>query len=200
MSLTPAIHESLPYIDTEPTPQERAAAQKLIDQELTLDPPSSSEKHTNLPEVPPSNLSPAILAEFARIESKKPLKAIDTSRYEALDPPSTTTKDAESLEAWRESLKRAYISASYLSQRQTNLALLEKYGKNGWLIGNSQLEDVLRGMERELAERKAEIDGVVVERKTAQENVGGELKSLEETWKRGVGRVLETEVAAESVR
>ncbi len=80
------------------------------------------------------------------------------------------------------------------------MALLEKYGKNAWLEGNRQLEDVLRALERELEERKAEIDGVVIERKRAQEEVGGEIKGLEETWKRGVGRVLETEVAAEGVR
>ena len=203
MSLTPAIHESLPYIDIEPTPQQRTAAQSLIDEELTLDASSTSQTHPTLPDLPPSNLSPAILAELERIEAKQPLKAIDTSRYEALDPPtSSSSKDAGNLnlEAWRESLRRAYISATYLHQRQTNLALLDKYGKNGWLIGNSQLEDVLRGIERELAETKTEIDGVVVERKTAQESVGGELKGLEETWKRGVGRVLETEVAAEAVR
>jgi len=87
-----------------------------------------------------------------------------------------------------------------LGGRQITLALLEKYGKNSWLIGNSQLEDILRGLEKELAETKAEIDGVVIERKNAQEAVGGEVKGLEEAWRRGVGRVLETEVAAEGVR
>jgi pre-mRNA-splicing factor SPF27 len=102
--------------------------------------------------------------------------------------------------AWREALQKAYTSQSYLVGRTTNLALLEKYGKNAWLIGNAQLEDVLRGLEMELGERKAEVDGVVIERKNAQEAVGGEVKGLEEAWKRGVGRVLETEVAAEGVR
>jgi pre-mRNA-splicing factor SPF27 len=58
----------------------------------------------------------------------------------------------------------------------------------------------LRGLERELAERKTEIDEVVIERKDAQEAVGGEVKGLGEVWKSGVGRVLETEVAAEGVR
>lgn len=62
------------------------------------------------------------------------------------------------------------------------------------------MEAILSSLERDLAERKTEIDGVVIERKTAQEAVGGEIKGLEETWKRGVGRVLETEVAAENVR
>ena len=36
--------------------------------------------------------------------------------------------------------------------------------------------------------------------KTKQENVSGEFATLEETWKRGVGRVLETEVAVEGLR
>lgn len=68
------------------------------------------------------------------------------------------------------------------------------------MIGNSQLEDILRSLERELEERKKEIDLLVIERKTAQEAVGGEMRGLEEAWKRGVGRVLETEVAAEGLR
>ena len=59
---------------------------------------------------------------------------------------------------------------------------------------------MLRGLERELAQTKEQIDLVVVERKNAQEAVGAEIQGLEVGWKRGVGRVLETEVAAEGVR
>lgn len=62
------------------------------------------------------------------------------------------------------------------------------------------MEDILRDLERELAQRKTEIDVCVVERKNAQESAGGEIKGLEEGWKKGVGRVLETEVAAEGIR
>jgi len=62
------------------------------------------------------------------------------------------------------------------------------------------LEEMLRGVERELAERKEEIDRVVVQRRAMQEEVAGEIGALEEGWKKGVGRVLETEVAAEGVR
>ena len=202
MAISNAIHESLPYIDTEPTASERAAAQNLIDLESNMATPDAA--HLSVPPLAPQNFTPAMELEFKRLASKQPLSAIQLSRYEAVEPPRTSPhsdeKDPQSLEQWKEALKRAYISQSYLTQRQTNLALLEKYGKNGWLVGNSQLEDVLRALEMELAERKTEIDGVVVERKGAQENVGGEVKGLEETWKRGVGRILETEVAAERVR
>lgn len=201
MSLTNAIHDSLPYIDVEPTLSERASASALIAQEVGSEQPDG---HPSLPSLAPLHFSPLMESELLRIENKQPLKAIDLTRYEALEPPTTSPdsdeKAPETLIAWREALQKAYTSQSYLVGRTTNLALLEKYGKNAWLIGNAQLEDVLRGLEKELAGSKAEIDSVVIERQNAQEAVGGEVKGLEETWKRGVGRVLETEVAAEEVR
>ncbi|KAK6583881.1 hypothetical protein PZA11_003611 [Diplocarpon coronariae] len=169
MPLTNAIHESLPYIDSEPTPSERAAALALISLEAST--PATASEHPLLPPLAPQKLTPLMLSEFAR-----------------------------TLQKWRTALERAYTSQSYLEGRIANLELLERYGKNAWLEGNRQLEDVLRALERELEERKGEIDGVVIERKNAQEAVSGELKGLEEGWRRGVGRVLETEVAAEAVR
>jgi pre-mRNA-splicing factor SPF27 len=201
MPLTTTIHDSLPYIDNEPSASERASALSLIATELGS---QSTESHPSLPPLPGQHFSELVEAELLRIENKKPLKAIDLGRYEAIEPPTTSPdsdeKSPETLTRWREALQRAYTSQSYLIGRQTNLALLEKYGKNAWLIGNAQLEDILRGLERELSERKVEIDEVVIERKNAQEAVAGEVRGLEETWKRGVGRVLETEVAAEGVR
>jgi len=201
MSLTTAVHDSLPYIDAEPTPAERASALALIMEEVgseqTTDHPSPAALATQ-------HFSPLMESELLRIENKQALKAIDRSRYEAVEPPSTSPESdertPETMVTWRNALQKAYTAQSYLIGRTTNLELLEKYGKNAWLIGNVQSEDVLRGLEKELAERKAEIDSVVIERKNAQEAVGGEVKGLEEAWKRGVGRVLETEVAAEGVR
>ncbi|KAK0107002.1 hypothetical protein ONS95_003717 [Cadophora gregata] len=206
MPLTNAIHESLPYIDTEPTASERAAALSLIASEASSSsqPSDDTESHSSLPPLPPANFSPLITSELERIASKTPLKSITTTHYESQDPPTTSphsdTTSPETLQKWRSALQNAYTSQSYLEGRVANLGLLEKYGKNAWLEGNRQLEDVLRSLERELEERKGEIDGVVIERKRAQEEVGGEIKGLEETWRRGVGRVLETEVAAEGVR
>ncbi|KAH8685996.1 Pre-mRNA-splicing factor SPF27 [Tricladium varicosporioides] len=198
-----AVHDSLPYIDAEPSAAERAAAESLITAELGLH-SDTTQPHPSLPPFPDRHFSPLIEAELLRVETKQPLKAIDLSRYEAQEPPTTSPdsdeKDPASLVRWRDALQKAYTSYTYLSGRQTNLALLEQFGKNSWLIGNAQLEDVLRGLERELAERKAEIDYVIIERKNAQEGVGGEIRGLEEGWKRGVGRVLETEVAVEQVR
>ena len=200
MPLINAVHDSLPYIDAEPTASERASALALIDAEV----PSDTSNHPSLPPLRPQHFTPLMEAEILRIERKENLKAIDLSRYEALEPPTTSPhsdeKHPETLQKWRNALSKAYTSHAYLTGRQNNLALLEKFGKNAWLIGNSQLEDILRGLERELAERKTEIEMVVIERKNAQEAVGPEIMGLDEGWKRGVGRVLEVEVAAEEVR
>jgi pre-mRNA-splicing factor SPF27 len=197
MPLTNAIHDSLPYIDPEPTASQRAAAQALIASEAQLD-AQPADTHPSMPALLPSQLSPLMTLEMERLSAdpKSKLKAIDLSRYEALSAPTSTTDMA----AWKAALQSSYTAQTYLSARSTSLALLETYGKNAWLISNSQLEAILRSYEQDLAATKTEIDHVVIERKTAQDAVGGEITGLEETWKRGVGRVLETEVAAESVR
>jgi len=82
----------------------------------------------------------------------------------------------------------------------TNLSLLEEYGKNAWLISNSQLEDILRDLERELSERKEGVEKVNRGRKTAQENSRAELTWLEEGWKQGVGKIIEVQLATDGVK
>jgi pre-mRNA-splicing factor SPF27 len=134
--------------------------------------------------------------EHSRIAASQPLTGgIDTSRYESLSVPETSD-----VAEWKQALQTAYTSHTYLTQRNTNLSLLQQFGKNAWLIGNSQLEDELRALEKELADTKEQIDVVNVQRRSAQEVAGGEIKGLDQGWKSGIGRVLEVEVAGEQVR
>lgn len=133
------------------------------------------------------------------------MSGIDLKRYEDLDAPDNTTPTTdqdrpELLEQWNKALKQAYTSSEYVQGRLTQLGLLEKFGKNAWLVGNSQLEDVLKGIEAELAQVREWQEQVEAYRRSQQEAVLGEIKTLEETWKKGVGRVLETEVAAEALK
>ena len=44
------------------------------------------------------------------------------------------------------------------------------------------------------------MDRLALERRRVQEGVAGEMRGLEEAWKKGVGSVLETEVAIERLR
>ncbi|KAI1738068.1 Pre-mRNA-splicing factor SPF27 [Xylaria scruposa] len=193
-SIRTTVHESLPYIDTEPTPAERSAAEALIAAELSSSSPTSS--HPSLPPFSPATFTPLMAAELERIAVSEPLTAIDSSRYEIQDPP-TSSDDPSSLGA---PLSRAYATHTYLQGRETHLQLLDAYGKNAWLVGNWQTEAELAALERDLAATKREIDVVNIGRRRLQDDVGEELKGLEDTWRKGVGRVLETEVATETLR
>lgn len=117
------------------------------------------------------------------------------TRYEALDAPSSSDE-----QAWRTVLQRAYTSHTYLTSRLTNLSLLETYGKNAWLIGNSQLETLLRDLEKEVEGLKREGEEVEAMRRGTQEGVGGEMAGLVRAWREGVGRLVEVQAAAEGVR
>jgi pre-mRNA-splicing factor SPF27 len=167
----------------------------MIAAELASDAPTSL--HPLIPAEPHFQLSKSIEQELERKAAGLPITdGIDLSRYEEPEAPS----DDKDIAAWKKSLQRAYTSSTYLSGRSSNLSLLEELGKNAWLIGNSQLEDILRQLEKELDELKAETENVNKSRKSAQEASRGEMIGLEETWKRGVGRILETEIAVEEFR
>ncbi|KAI0142244.1 Pre-mRNA-splicing factor SPF27 [Xylariaceae sp. FL1272] len=193
-SIRTTVHESLPYIDPEPTETERSAAQSLITAELSSS-TSTPPPQPTLPSYSPK-FTPLITSELDRIASKKPLSAVDLSRYEAQEtlPPSSSPS---SLVA---PLSQAYTTKTYLSTRQIHLDLLNQFGKNAWLISNWQTESLLASLERDLAATKKEIDIVNIQRQRVQSENADELRSLEETWKKGVGRVLETEIATEALR
>ena len=151
--------------------------------------------------------SHSVEREHARLDrdATSKLSGVDMKRYEDLDAPEYTnpTSDEdrpELLERWNKALKQAYTSSEYVQSRLTQLGLLEKFGKNAWLVGNSQLEDILKGIEAELADVRKQQEEVETLRQSQQQSVQGEIQTLEETWKKGVGRVLETEVAAEGLK
>ncbi|KAI0388458.1 Pre-mRNA-splicing factor SPF27 [Xylariaceae sp. FL0594] len=214
-SVRTTVHESLPYIDREPTAAEREAAEALINAELSTS-TSTSSSDTNTTTTPPSlppirepRFSPLIESELVRIGEKKPLEAIDLSRYEIQeeeeqDPSSSSSSSADA------SLKRAYTSLAYLEARYAHLHLLNSFGSNAWLVANSQLASLLSSHEAELAALRKEIDLVNLQRRRLQvddDHVGGggggvaeELRSLEMAWKKGIDRVLETGLATEDLR
>ncbi|KKA28804.1 hypothetical protein TD95_002876 [Thielaviopsis punctulata] len=194
MSIANAYFESLPYIDEELSPESRAAAEALIKENLE----TSSATHPNLPALIPSNPSSILASELARVSTvpPTPLTAIDLSRYEAPSTPPT----GASLEESTAILARAYAAHSYMRSRASHLALLDKHGKNAWLIGNWNLEAELKTIENELARVSREVDLLNVARNAAQQEVAAELKMLEDTWQKGIARTIETQVATAQLR
>ncbi|KAF9892763.1 hypothetical protein FE257_001165 [Aspergillus nanangensis] len=196
-------HDSLPYIDSAPSSRARAEAEKLISAELPSN--YSTTLHPSIPAFSEPQFSPLIEQEIERKAAGQPLTGgIDVTRYEAPEPPIQSSEAGPNatpnLDEWRQTLQKAYTASSHLFMRHENLALLEENGKNAWLIGNSQLEDILRGLEKELAETKQAAEEVNKQRKIAQESNKGELAGLEESWRKGVGAILDVELAAENLR
>ncbi|KAF2654455.1 hypothetical protein K491DRAFT_600900 [Lophiostoma macrostomum CBS 122681] len=209
MPLIDESYDFLPYVDAPPSEDALAAARKLIEDDMKSAGIDTSHLHPAI--IPAATYTPkfseAMEQEHARLQADaaSKLSAVDVKRYEDLEAPPNTdpTSDEdrpELLEQWNQALKKAYTSSEYVDARMTQLGLLEKFGKNAWLIGNSQLEDILKGIETELADLRRQNEEVETLRRSQQESVQGEITTLEETWKRGVGRVLETEVAAEGLR
>lgn len=89
---------------------------------------------------------------------------------------------------------------TYLRGRQTNIALLEEHGKNAWLISNSHLDDIQKRLDSELANVKSQSEDINRARKAAQEDSKGELLGLDETWKQGISRIIETQLATDQLR
>ncbi|KAF2438293.1 hypothetical protein P171DRAFT_399232 [Karstenula rhodostoma CBS 690.94] len=208
----PLIHESydsLPYVDAPPDQAALHAAMGLISADMSSAGVDAAQLHPAL--IPAATYTPTFSAaleqEHARLQADttSKLSAIDLARYEDLEAPPNTSPTSdedkpEVLAQWKAALQKAYTSSEYVNARLTELGLLEKFGKNAWLIGNSQQEDILKRIEAELADVRKQHEEAEAIRRQQQESVHGEIKTLEETWKRGVGRVLETEVAAEGLK
>jgi len=204
MPLVQESHDALPYIDPSLREADLSAAKALVDAELPSD--ITTTLHPSVPADYTPQFSELVEAEHARIANgqKKIIGGIDLSRYEELEPPATASTSEkgkeEASKQWKEVLNKAYASHAYLQSRLQNLGLLETYGKNAWLISNSQLEDELRYIEKELAEKKKNLEDIETARRITQHGVKGEMETLEETWKKGVSRIIETEAAAEQLR
>jgi pre-mRNA-splicing factor SPF27 len=181
-------------IDAVPSEQELDSARALIQAELPQD--HKTTLHPSIPERTSIKFSDLVQAEHDRLSSgAEKEQGIDLSRYEAQDAPPTNDT-----EQWRATLQQAYASSEYLESRQVNLSLLETYGKNAWLISNDQLEAILRAAERDVSQRKIELEDIDRARRDAQAARKGELEALEQQWKIGVGQMIEVEVAAEKLR
>lgn len=165
--------------------------------------------HPSIPTSYTPKFSSLIEVEHERIAKELPKPegtGMDFSRYEGLEPPPKTSPHSdedrpEVLRQWRKTLKKAYASSTYLSGRLTNLSLLETYGKNAWLIGNSHLEEILKGLVNDLSTAKKELASVEEERRVTQEDsVKGEMAALEQSWKNGIRGIVEVQIATEGLK
>ena len=196
-----------PDIDAPLSGTERDAILSQIHAERPPD--IASALHPNVATDYTPAFTPAMQAEHDRIASgveKIPEgQGIDMDRYNNIDAPEETTAASEEerlrlLQQWHSALQKANANSTYISGRLTHLSLLETYGKNAWLMGNDQLEQLLRGLELDYAEAKKTLETTEEERKTRQEGVYSEMKMLDESWKTAVRGLIEVQIATEELK
>jgi pre-mRNA-splicing factor SPF27 len=124
---------------------------------------------------PPSTFSSS---EYERFSQNKPLNAIDTQRYQVSSD-----------------VRANLVAAEYLDGRSDNLALLETYGSNSWLIGNAIQEHSLGLLETEFAQLKEKSVRINRERKRLNLESGGEIDKLGQRWRKALRGVVEVEIA-----
>jgi len=193
-----AFFDSLPYIDAEPTPSERTAAESLISAELSLLPPPSSPTSRLPPSYTPS-FTPtmaALLSFYPATDDANPLhSAIDLTRYD--DPAGAS--DATLLSS-PESLASLCAAHAHLATRHAHLSLLSRYGKPTWLLANAHAEAHLAALDAAAAQARTAVDQVAAARRARQETVLDEVKALEGRWRLGIERMVGVQVAVEEQR
>ena len=121
---------------------------------------------------------------------------IDLGRYESVDE----LDEDSNPEIIKAALRTTYINLKYLHGRETDLSLLQQHGKSAWLISNYHLQDIHKRQLSDLSQAKNEVETTNRMRKSAQEEVKGELDSLEETWRVGIDRIIETQIATGALK
>jgi pre-mRNA-splicing factor SPF27 len=203
-----SVHLTFPELDAPLNERDRGALMAVVQAERPSD--YLTTLHPRIDDQYTPQFSLLVTAELDRLEASEPKPkgtGIDTSRYtaDAIEAPHRTLPESEPLrsevlEQWRNKLRQAKISSTYLSGRNTNLALLESYGKNAWLVQNWNQEAVRSRLEAELAEVNSSSEALAEDRRVKQEAAAAEASLLEDSWKKGIRGLVEVQLATEDLR
>ncbi|KAL4428227.1 hypothetical protein ABPG75_002316 [Micractinium tetrahymenae] len=172
--------DALPYVDGL-SPAEKAAVDKLIEEEMRSSSKKPSDYLSELPPLPePRYKGDELLEkEMARVAAGEAMQAMDTVRYN-LDPPPPSRRN--DFNAWRAALDNAYAQLEHQYNRLLNLELLLKFGPDSWRMHNEALSSFVTRLQAsldQLAQVRRQVDDLNRERKLQQHAAGAELGALE---------------------
>eukprot|EP01120_Amphizonella_sp_Union-15-10_P016568 TRINITY_DN8806_c0_g1_i1.p1 TRINITY_DN8806_c0_g1~~TRINITY_DN8806_c0_g1_i1.p1 ORF type:complete len:216 (+),score=48.88 TRINITY_DN8806_c0_g1_i1:102-749(+) len=169
------LYDALPYLDTSYTPEKKAQAERLIQQEMrTFTPRTEAYQPIVL------DFKSELLQKEWELVSKNgdySTPPLPMDKYN-LNPP----QDENDLKAWEKSLDMAKISVEHHLNRVENMELLKTYGANAWIAYNQQLERIQQKLQVKLDSVKNEIEELNRLRKREQEEAGQKIKHLEDRW------------------
>lgn len=183
---TPAIIDSLPYIDTAIDDNEelRVLAMREVDLELEVFPPDK-DYLTYLPDISRRPFRTDLLRhEYESIENNESRPdSCQLSRLNVdIPPPASSIMDEEELELWSKCLNQIKIKLEYKQRQMVNLEILKCYGTPAWqefISENERMEASLNSELHDLTNRAQEVNWA---RKSDQQRVQKRLDILRNEW------------------
>ncbi|KAJ3119377.1 homoserine O- acetyltransferase [Nowakowskiella sp. JEL0407] len=186
------ILQCLPYIDKD---YEDPSVQEVVRDLLTAEKRLFSPDNSRLPdEISLFSSNPMLQAELLRVETGKPLNALDLSRYR-LEPPTNTEDESK----WQKSVQNARAQLESQHNRLINLELLHKFGANAWKLHNFQLEQMNKTVKAAVERNKLISLEINKSRKVEQMSANNELQILDAEWKGLISNVLRVDFANQAL-
>eukprot|EP01059_Diplonema_ambulator_P007855 TRINITY_DN17371_c0_g1_i1.p1 TRINITY_DN17371_c0_g1~~TRINITY_DN17371_c0_g1_i1.p1 ORF type:complete len:224 (+),score=64.83 TRINITY_DN17371_c0_g1_i1:56-673(+) len=168
--------DALPYIDPGMTAAQRQEIEAMIDDEMENFPEQDYLVH--LP-VPKQTISQMLNDEMMRVAQGKAPAPLDRSRYDIAPPKGANDGD---MAAWTKAIQNAQAQYQHQVVRNTNLELLNEYGKDAWLGVNEQTKREVAQTEERIAAAKRKIDDLNSFRKHKQRKAARTLREAESEW------------------
>uniref|UniRef100_A0A914YYW2 Pre-mRNA-splicing factor SPF27 n=1 Tax=Panagrolaimus superbus TaxID=310955 RepID=A0A914YYW2_9BILA len=173
------LFNSLPYFDGNITKEQKAEANKLIEDECKRF-PKVKNYLADFPAESDRWLTPAMKKMLTMVEKNQPLDAIDEARYSVPDLDTLDKKDPQELANFMEIFQAQLM---YAEHRHLQLTLLQKHGPGSFRQESTALKAAADGISRKATELKKETFEIHRERKQQQAAYGKTIQQLEDEWK-----------------
>uniref|UniRef100_A0AC34GYQ0 Pre-mRNA-splicing factor SPF27 n=1 Tax=Panagrolaimus sp. ES5 TaxID=591445 RepID=A0AC34GYQ0_9BILA len=190
------LFNSLPYFDGNITKEQKAEANKLIEDECKRF-PKVKNYLADFPTETDKLLTPAMKKMLTMVEKNQPLDAIDEARYNIPDMENLEKKDSQELTKILEIMQAQLMFGEH---RRQQLTLLQKHGPGSYRQESTALKAAADGISRKATELKKETFEIHRERKQQQATFGKAIQHLEEEWKSEVEKVNQLRDAIEHIK
>uniref|UniRef100_A0A914BW01 Pre-mRNA-splicing factor SPF27 n=1 Tax=Acrobeloides nanus TaxID=290746 RepID=A0A914BW01_9BILA len=185
--------DALPYLDNEPSAEDRQMALQLIEVECrTFRPTKDYLARLSKPNFDVF-LTPCLIEEYKRIGNKQEMDKLDMSRYE-MPSPANTSRSTDK-KAWIKALDNGKAQLEHLHLRNMNVEIMDEYASESCLQFNKLLEQTHKKEEAENFQIRTEVLETHVRRKRSQLEGGDKLKQLGQGWVEHVTKNYKMELA-----
>ena len=163
--------DALPYYDDLINDKSlKTKAEALIEAECATYKPRKSYLAEVLPPMQTEAfLTPLLKSEYARLDRKENLNALDMDRYVL---PAPSAGHQHDVSAWEQCIENSAAQLEHQAIRMENLSLLENYGCAAYRVNNDYLQSQVTFQKKFLEKLNKELHEVHWTRKSIHDNYG----------------------------